>query len=582
MSDTFTCPSCSAPLDYKGGHYSIRCPYCNGSVIVPETLRDAPPPVSPATKTIVAFDEDAAEAAKLKEIAELIRLGNKIQAVKLYRQLFDVSLAKAKDAVDRLEQGKPVIHPGVSTMSGGVVGRSSVSYYNPPRSNPPSKGGWLLPWLGAMFGMFWVSFLLVLVGAPIFPDSVRLAAPVTCPEGYDGAYGEFVGFYRSGSFEGTNIALLNCFDGRTGVTVADPLLTDFVLCIGYWAVLGLMAFIVIGYFRSGNTAAKLAWLMAGVAAVGGIGIAGLQYYNSIPTVSAAQLSDVGGVNINALPTLDVPEPAQPEQPVAPISPARQVLVFGSEGKGLNQFDDARYFGIDGAGNMYVGQHSDQLPVQVFDDSGMLIANWALPEPRYLTGLAVDSKGTVYLLQGGELRAYNGMTGEPLKQFVTDGRFQSIVTTFDDKLVAVGDEVIVRFDADGVEEMRTAQPLSETLGERLSVSNVAVDAEGNIYIVSTFIKTVFKFSAEGRFVDRIGSEGDSIGQFRTSPDAIAVDHRGRLYVGDSHGVQVLGSSGSFLFLIDIEGYTFDLAFNPQGQLVVLDRNAHQISVWAIDY
>jgi LSD1 subclass zinc finger protein len=40
MPKKFDCPSCGAPLDYDGGSdYTIRCPFCNNSVIVPEELR---------------------------------------------------------------------------------------------------------------------------------------------------------------------------------------------------------------------------------------------------------------------------------------------------------------------------------------------------------------------------------------------------------------------------------------------------------------------------------------------------------------------------------------------------------------
>ena len=42
MSDTFNCPNCGAPLDYKGSDPIIRCPYCNTSVVVPDNLHAKP------------------------------------------------------------------------------------------------------------------------------------------------------------------------------------------------------------------------------------------------------------------------------------------------------------------------------------------------------------------------------------------------------------------------------------------------------------------------------------------------------------------------------------------------------------
>jgi hypothetical protein len=49
MVERFDCPSCGAPLDYDGSGYpSMRCPFCNNTVVVPEALRvrrpAAPPP----------------------------------------------------------------------------------------------------------------------------------------------------------------------------------------------------------------------------------------------------------------------------------------------------------------------------------------------------------------------------------------------------------------------------------------------------------------------------------------------------------------------------------------------------------
>jgi sugar lactone lactonase YvrE len=45
MSNTFQCPHCGAPLQPSGGsEKTTRCPFCNSSVIVPESLRERPAP----------------------------------------------------------------------------------------------------------------------------------------------------------------------------------------------------------------------------------------------------------------------------------------------------------------------------------------------------------------------------------------------------------------------------------------------------------------------------------------------------------------------------------------------------------
>lgn len=47
MAQTFSCPSCNGSLDYDGRSKVVRCPYCNSSVIVPESLRASAAPAAP-------------------------------------------------------------------------------------------------------------------------------------------------------------------------------------------------------------------------------------------------------------------------------------------------------------------------------------------------------------------------------------------------------------------------------------------------------------------------------------------------------------------------------------------------------
>ncbi len=44
---TFQCPNCGSPLTAHGSDKEIQCSYCGSTVIVPEELRDVPPPPAP-------------------------------------------------------------------------------------------------------------------------------------------------------------------------------------------------------------------------------------------------------------------------------------------------------------------------------------------------------------------------------------------------------------------------------------------------------------------------------------------------------------------------------------------------------
>lgn len=118
MIQTFTCPNCGAPLDYEGGsELIIECPYCKSSVIVPQELR------APQMQTDEGFEaanlggllnDMVRLASPLGEIARLARAGKKIEAVKLYRQTFNVGLQEAKEAVDKIERGEPLTMTNVT------------------------------------------------------------------------------------------------------------------------------------------------------------------------------------------------------------------------------------------------------------------------------------------------------------------------------------------------------------------------------------------------------------------------------------------------------------------------------------
>jgi DNA-directed RNA polymerase subunit RPC12/RpoP len=103
MIHTLQCPNCDASLDYESDSHSMtmRCAYCNSTIIVPEILRGG---VAPASASAGINHEQAEQLAKIEG---LLAAGRKIEAIKLFRDTFKVSLQKAKDAVEALEEGEP-------------------------------------------------------------------------------------------------------------------------------------------------------------------------------------------------------------------------------------------------------------------------------------------------------------------------------------------------------------------------------------------------------------------------------------------------------------------------------------------
>lgn len=101
LPQALKCPSCNASLDYDGRAETVRCDYCGTTIIVPESMRAG------GGEAGYVGTQSPKQAEQIHHILELVRDGNKIEAIKLYRETFNVGLKEAKDIVDHLEMGQP-------------------------------------------------------------------------------------------------------------------------------------------------------------------------------------------------------------------------------------------------------------------------------------------------------------------------------------------------------------------------------------------------------------------------------------------------------------------------------------------
>ena len=253
--------------------------------------------------------------------------------------------------------------------------------------------------------------------------------------------------------------------------------------------------------------------------------------------------------------------------------ARPVLQFGSEGIGPGMMTDARSIALDAKGNMYVGEYLGGR-IQVFDAKGNFITQWMVDPKMPLRGLAADRKGTVYIVQRGTIKRYDAQTGELLGtvSYSEGDGFDDVTTTADGGLVCAWQrhrDDIVRFDSNG-KTIQTIRAAVSTPADRSELNTrVAVDGRGNIYALGSFTSGVFKFSPDGRFVNRFGGSGNQAGQL-SGVRAIAVDGKGRVFVSDSKGVQVFDSDGRYLNVFKTDGVPFGMVFNDQNELFVAAR------------
>jgi LSD1 subclass zinc finger protein len=254
--------------------------------------------------------------------------------------------------------------------------------------------------------------------------------------------------------------------------------------------------------------------------------------------------------------------------------AREALKFGSEGIGPGMMTDARSIGVDANGNIYVGEYLGGR-VQVFDANGNFVTQWMVDRKMPLRALTADRKGTVYIAQKGNITRYEGQTGNSLGDMPAEGGgFDDVRATPDGGLIAAsyrsGSDNVVRFNSSGNATLTIPKAIS-TVADRSELNTrVTVDGLGNIYALGTFAEAVFKFSPEGKFLNRFGGSGSQPGQLRAA-HAIAVDGKGRVFVSDTKGIQVFDSDGRYLTVFKVDGPAFGMVFNDKNELLVTARN-----------
>jgi DNA-directed RNA polymerase subunit RPC12/RpoP len=267
-------------------------------------------------------------------------------------------------------------------------------------------------------------------------------------------------------------------------------------------------------------------------------------------------------------------PTQVALPAATPTPgfASLELSFGGVGTGAGLFEDARTIGVDGEGNIYVGEYLGGR-VQVFDAEGNFITQW-LVDPKFpLLDLAVGRDGTVYIVQRGDIFQYEGKSGKLLGIYigmVEDA--EDVYLPLDGGLLAASmgfSDDILRFNRDEEPALSISEAISGVTGDSELGMRVAEDGLGNIYALGRFNEAIFKYNPKGKFINQFGSRGDEAGQFRALLD-LAVDGQGRVYASDIKGVQVFDSDGRYLSLIEVDGPAFGLVVDQQGFLYVAAR------------
>ncbi|MBM3476011.1 MAG: hypothetical protein FJX75_22305 [Armatimonadetes bacterium] len=112
------------------------------------------------------------------------------------------------------------------------------------------------------------------------------------------------------------------------------------------------------------------------------------------------------------------------------------------------------------------------------------------------------------------------------------------------------------------------------GRFVSPQGIAVDGAGNVYVADTWNHRIQKFDGSGAFLTKWGSEGTGDGQF-SFPSSIAVGTSGNVYVADTdnHRIEKFDGSGTFLAAWGVEGSGDGEFRGPRGIAVDATGNVY---------
>ncbi|MCP4629492.1 MAG: hypothetical protein GY850_39205 [bacterium] len=260
------------------------------------------------------------------------------------------------------------------------------------------------------------------------------------------------------------------------------------------------------------------------------------------------------------------------------SAGKLILAWETGGEGDDVIIPNRVV-VDKMGNVYVsGYGTDR--IFKFDADGGYVAEWKCLnpgdyDPYAIAGIAVDSEGHVYAVAFGMDLDGKYFSEVPIatvfqrelygsiQRFSSDGEFlgrvesvetvlnidmwpQGLAVDGDDNLLIVNMSIslarksicteVRKYDADlGYVSTPLIDNAKTETGYRLPsmYEAIAVDDDGNMYMINSLTNKICKFSIEGRQVAQWGLKFFRAGLKKIpQPEMLAVDSRGDVYVTDS--------------------------------------------------
>jgi len=494
-----------------------KCRFCGCNAIVPSNVIQSSNVFGGAGN--IDFGDLSAltgKALKIGEIQRLIQSGQKIYAIKLFRETFGVGLKEAKDAVDAMEEGKSI------DISGMQVQTSSVNF----QSNAQSLA----------------EIQRLLQGGQKI-EAIKLFREMT-GAGLKEAKDAVEAIERG---ESLDISRMQMHAGNAQFNYQS-------------SVQNFAAAKKIGYNLLGGSILGTVFLTM----VFIIGIIAFAFYMISNSVNKAI-----DKTLTPTPTAATPQPLKSAAQQTSI--AQEILKFGGEGTGAGKFQDNRTIAVDPDGKIYSADFSGGR-VQVFDAQGNFQTQIMADTGKTVDALEIDRKGNLFVLQGYDIHRLNKETGESLGKYRVDYA-SDLAIGLDGKIYVPGRRGgITVLSADGA-KLKTIE-----IGKDLNldyIQQIAVDGTGNLFLLDGRNLAVFKLTPDGKLLTRFGGRGTGSSDkmpkamFSGSVADLSIDSQGRVYVSQVSRISVFDTNGNFLN--DFKAtQAFGMTFNDKDELFVAAR------------
>jgi DNA-binding beta-propeller fold protein YncE len=177
----------------------------------------------------------------------------------------------------------------------------------------------------------------------------------------------------------------------------------------------------------------------------------------------------------------------------------------------------------------------------------------------INGLAIDDGDRLFVSDGKMHRVLIFNPKHEVEGQIAEGLVDPVGLAVDNenRFLYVVDEqqdLLFVYDADSLKLLRRIGTPGKkhtltTPGDFGGATNVALDADGNVYVTDTMNNRVEIFDADGKFISTFGKAGDGPGYF-ARPKGIAIDCDGHIWVADEYQdrVQVFNREGQLLTYI----------------------------------